>query len=282
MSSWSKPALEIQRTSPLWFWAIRSTWRTDRWVQMGWNQSYYLHRGYFNVCSFCVSGNNQTSTGLVSKQEQHPVFRNQRQGGHQRGAGLPDHSTQCPQTGRRLEREIPACVLTAAEGEIISLHCIASFQETEVELYNEFPEPIKLDRNERAKPSAETCSCWGHWRTSGVVATVTTLSCLVYIFLFSLARCVFPYWPTYKQYLTHRAYNYTQTCCIHLPDINKPHIFYDYPGPKNILSKCEMYLYDTNYLFSHLLFCGHDVWAYLIFWSVFFADFPTDFFFIGT
>ncbi|MCI4389991.1 hypothetical protein PGIGA_G00117380 [Pangasianodon gigas] len=32
-------------------------------------------------------------------------------------------------------------------------------QETEVELYNEFPEPIKLDRNERAKPSAESCSC---------------------------------------------------------------------------------------------------------------------------
>uniref|UniRef100_A0A8C2BR54 Ras-related protein Rab-7a n=2 Tax=Cyprinus carpio TaxID=7962 RepID=A0A8C2BR54_CYPCA len=32
-------------------------------------------------------------------------------------------------------------------------------QETEVELYNEFPEPIKLDRNDRAKPSAEACSC---------------------------------------------------------------------------------------------------------------------------
>uniref|UniRef100_A0AAZ3S3C1 RAB7a, member RAS oncogene family n=1 Tax=Oncorhynchus tshawytscha TaxID=74940 RepID=A0AAZ3S3C1_ONCTS len=32
-------------------------------------------------------------------------------------------------------------------------------QETEVELYNEFPEPIKLDRNERSKPSAEACSC---------------------------------------------------------------------------------------------------------------------------
>uniref|UniRef100_A0A3B4VGK2 RAB7a, member RAS oncogene family n=1 Tax=Seriola dumerili TaxID=41447 RepID=A0A3B4VGK2_SERDU len=33
-------------------------------------------------------------------------------------------------------------------------------QETEVELYNEFPEPIKLDRNERAKlVPAETCSC---------------------------------------------------------------------------------------------------------------------------
>uniref|UniRef100_A0A3Q0S4C1 RAB7a, member RAS oncogene family n=1 Tax=Amphilophus citrinellus TaxID=61819 RepID=A0A3Q0S4C1_AMPCI len=32
-------------------------------------------------------------------------------------------------------------------------------QETEVELYNEFPEPIKLDRNERAKASAEPCSC---------------------------------------------------------------------------------------------------------------------------
>uniref|UniRef100_A0A3B3QQD8 RAB7A, member RAS onco family n=1 Tax=Paramormyrops kingsleyae TaxID=1676925 RepID=A0A3B3QQD8_9TELE len=31
-------------------------------------------------------------------------------------------------------------------------------QETEVELYNEFPEPIKLDRNERSKPS-EPCSC---------------------------------------------------------------------------------------------------------------------------
>lgn len=34
-----------------------------------------------------------------------------------------------------------------------------SCQETEVELYNEFPEPIKLDRNDRAKPSAESCSC---------------------------------------------------------------------------------------------------------------------------
>uniref|UniRef100_A0A8C9STM0 RAB7a, member RAS oncogene family n=1 Tax=Scleropages formosus TaxID=113540 RepID=A0A8C9STM0_SCLFO len=32
-------------------------------------------------------------------------------------------------------------------------------QETEVELYNEFPEPIKLDKNDRVKPSAETCSC---------------------------------------------------------------------------------------------------------------------------
>ncbi|KAK0151683.1 Ras-related protein rab7 [Merluccius polli] len=32
-------------------------------------------------------------------------------------------------------------------------------QETEVELYNEFPEPIKLDQNDRAKPSAESCSC---------------------------------------------------------------------------------------------------------------------------
>uniref|UniRef100_A0A8C6VVM4 RAB7a, member RAS oncogene family n=1 Tax=Nothobranchius furzeri TaxID=105023 RepID=A0A8C6VVM4_NOTFU len=32
-------------------------------------------------------------------------------------------------------------------------------QETEVELYNEFPEPIKLGRNEQAKPSAEACSC---------------------------------------------------------------------------------------------------------------------------
>uniref|UniRef100_A0A4W6EL69 RAB7A, member RAS oncogene family n=1 Tax=Lates calcarifer TaxID=8187 RepID=A0A4W6EL69_LATCA len=32
-------------------------------------------------------------------------------------------------------------------------------QETEVELYNEFPEPIKLDRNDRAKPSPESCSC---------------------------------------------------------------------------------------------------------------------------
>uniref|UniRef100_A0A4W3KI96 RAB7b, member RAS oncogene family n=1 Tax=Callorhinchus milii TaxID=7868 RepID=A0A4W3KI96_CALMI len=32
-------------------------------------------------------------------------------------------------------------------------------QETEVELYNEFPEPIKLDKNDRAKTSAESCSC---------------------------------------------------------------------------------------------------------------------------
>uniref|UniRef100_A0A8C6UF24 RAB7a, member RAS oncogene family n=1 Tax=Neogobius melanostomus TaxID=47308 RepID=A0A8C6UF24_9GOBI len=37
---------------------------------------------------------------------------------------------------------------------------LVTMQETEVELYNpDFPEPIKLDRNERAKPSSESCSC---------------------------------------------------------------------------------------------------------------------------
>uniref|UniRef100_A0A8C8X4F7 Uncharacterized protein n=1 Tax=Panthera leo TaxID=9689 RepID=A0A8C8X4F7_PANLE len=32
-------------------------------------------------------------------------------------------------------------------------------QETEVELYNEFLKPIKLDKNHRAKALAESCSC---------------------------------------------------------------------------------------------------------------------------
>uniref|UniRef100_A0A8C0NE35 Ras-related protein Rab-7a n=4 Tax=Gnathostomata TaxID=7776 RepID=A0A8C0NE35_CANLF len=36
---------------------------------------------------------------------------------------------------------------------------LVTMQETEVELYNEFPEPIKLDKNDRAKTSAESCSC---------------------------------------------------------------------------------------------------------------------------
>uniref|UniRef100_A0A8C6M8X1 RAB7A, member RAS oncogene family n=1 Tax=Nothobranchius furzeri TaxID=105023 RepID=A0A8C6M8X1_NOTFU len=36
---------------------------------------------------------------------------------------------------------------------------LVTMQETEVELYNEFPEPIKLDRNDRARASAESCSC---------------------------------------------------------------------------------------------------------------------------
>uniref|UniRef100_A0A8C7CZ62 RAB7A, member RAS oncogene family n=4 Tax=Salmoninae TaxID=504568 RepID=A0A8C7CZ62_ONCKI len=36
---------------------------------------------------------------------------------------------------------------------------LVTMQETEVELYNEFPEPIKLDRNDRAKTSAEACTC---------------------------------------------------------------------------------------------------------------------------
>uniref|UniRef100_A0A8C8WM07 Ras-related protein Rab-7a n=1 Tax=Panthera leo TaxID=9689 RepID=A0A8C8WM07_PANLE len=36
---------------------------------------------------------------------------------------------------------------------------LVTMQETEVELYNEFPEPIKLDKNDRAKASAEGCSC---------------------------------------------------------------------------------------------------------------------------
>uniref|UniRef100_A0A4W4F1Z6 RAB7A, member RAS oncogene family n=1 Tax=Electrophorus electricus TaxID=8005 RepID=A0A4W4F1Z6_ELEEL len=36
---------------------------------------------------------------------------------------------------------------------------LVTMQETEVELYNEFPEPIKLDRSDRSNPSAESCSC---------------------------------------------------------------------------------------------------------------------------
>uniref|UniRef100_A0A8C6Z2Q2 RAB7A, member RAS onco family n=4 Tax=Aves TaxID=8782 RepID=A0A8C6Z2Q2_NOTPE len=36
---------------------------------------------------------------------------------------------------------------------------LVTMQETEVELYNEFPEPIKLDKNDRVKASAESCSC---------------------------------------------------------------------------------------------------------------------------
>uniref|UniRef100_A0A8B9LAV0 RAB7A, member RAS oncogene family n=1 Tax=Astyanax mexicanus TaxID=7994 RepID=A0A8B9LAV0_ASTMX len=36
---------------------------------------------------------------------------------------------------------------------------LVTMQETEVELYNEFPDPIKLDRNDRSSPSAESCSC---------------------------------------------------------------------------------------------------------------------------
>uniref|UniRef100_A0AAR2J8M4 RAB7A, member RAS oncogene family n=1 Tax=Pygocentrus nattereri TaxID=42514 RepID=A0AAR2J8M4_PYGNA len=36
---------------------------------------------------------------------------------------------------------------------------LVTMQETEVELYNEFPDPIKLDRNDRSNPPAESCSC---------------------------------------------------------------------------------------------------------------------------
>uniref|UniRef100_A0A9L0K049 Ras-related protein Rab-7a n=1 Tax=Equus asinus TaxID=9793 RepID=A0A9L0K049_EQUAS len=36
---------------------------------------------------------------------------------------------------------------------------LVTMQETEVELYNEFPEPIKLDKNDRAKAPGESCSC---------------------------------------------------------------------------------------------------------------------------
>lgn len=51
-----------------------------------------------------------------------------------------------------------------------------AWQETEVELYNEFPEPIKLDRNDKAKASAETCSCWGTACPPPLLAFWDTLS----------------------------------------------------------------------------------------------------------
>lgn len=49
--------------------------------------------------------------------------------------------------------------------------CVVS-QETEVEPYPDFPEPIKLDRNDRAKASADSCSCWG--RTGTVFSRETS------------------------------------------------------------------------------------------------------------
>lgn len=39
----------------------------------------------------------------MSEQEHHPIFWNQRQGGNQCGAGLPDYCTQCSSTGKKKE-----------------------------------------------------------------------------------------------------------------------------------------------------------------------------------
>uniref|UniRef100_A0A668T727 RAB7A, member RAS oncogene family n=2 Tax=Pseudocrenilabrinae TaxID=318546 RepID=A0A668T727_OREAU len=36
---------------------------------------------------------------------------------------------------------------------------LVTMQETEVELYNDFPGPIKLGGNEGPKPATESCSC---------------------------------------------------------------------------------------------------------------------------
>lgn len=59
---------------------------------------------------------------------------------------------------------------------VIVFICFGACQETEVELYNEFPEPIKLDRNDKAKPSAESCSCWGTTWPPPLLAFGDTLS----------------------------------------------------------------------------------------------------------
>lgn len=74
--------------------------------------------------------------------------------------------------GAPVPRRGVSCPLGAPYGEpVLGLFCslcgprpessasVSLCQETEVELYNEFPEPIKLDKNDRAKTSAESCSC---------------------------------------------------------------------------------------------------------------------------
>ena len=45
------------------------------------------------------SGGHQAGTGLVLQQKQHSLLRDQRQGGHQRGAGLPDDCPERAQAG---------------------------------------------------------------------------------------------------------------------------------------------------------------------------------------
>lgn len=72
-----------------------------RWSHQGLSPFWFLSKYIVVLCVFmsvllCVSGNNQTSTGLVSEQKQHPLFWNECQGGNQCGAGLPDYCTQRP------------------------------------------------------------------------------------------------------------------------------------------------------------------------------------------
>lgn len=74
MSSWSRPALAIQRTSPLWFWAIRSTWRTDRWVLMGWNQQHCLQCAYFNIRSFVFQVTTKRAQAWCQSKNNIPYF----------------------------------------------------------------------------------------------------------------------------------------------------------------------------------------------------------------
>ena len=77
------------------------------------------------------------------------------------GAG---RSSQSGRLRRRAAACSPSAVLPARPlrcGALPGRGVIASLpaQETEVELYSEFPEPIKLDKSDRSKPAAESCSC---------------------------------------------------------------------------------------------------------------------------
>lgn len=74
MSSWSRPALEIQRTSPLWFWAIRLTWRTDRWVPVGWNRKHPLQYGHFNISSFVFQVTTKRAQAWCQSKNNIPYF----------------------------------------------------------------------------------------------------------------------------------------------------------------------------------------------------------------
>lgn len=61
----------------------------------------------WHLCPACPSGGHQAGTGLVLQQKQHSLLRDQRQGGHQRGAGLPDDRPERAQAGGCLQPSAP-------------------------------------------------------------------------------------------------------------------------------------------------------------------------------
>lgn len=86
----------------VFFFLYESLWETDIMWKLCLTRDSFKADTLVEQSLLSWAGNYQAGAGMVSKQEQHPLFWDQRQRSDQRGPGFPNHCSQRTETGTEL------------------------------------------------------------------------------------------------------------------------------------------------------------------------------------